>query len=139
MKSVLVIESDAATRGAICDLIQLEWPGFTIYSVENGEAGIILAQQHKPDLILIESDLPGISGYQTVSRLRQLAETSTTPLIAITSSNVIGNRPATELCSVCNAWLVKPFSGTRLIQILRPFTLHLAHMRRSNQYNGYLS
>lgn len=139
MNSVLVIEGDAATRGAICDLIQLEWPGFTIHSVDNGEAGILLAQQHKPDLILIESDLPGISGYQTVLRLRHMPETSTTPLIAITSSNVIGNKPATNMCAACNAWLVKPFSGQRLIQIIRPFTLHLAHMRRTNQYNGLLS
>lgn len=136
MNSILVIESDEATRGAVCDLLQLEWSHLSIYAADSGESGIRLAQQKRPDLILIGGELPEMSGYQTARTLRQMPETSLTPLIAVTSSTFDRNSLTTSLCSTCNAWLLKPFSAQRLIQIIRPFTLHLPQIKQD--HNGYL-
>lgn len=138
MNSILVIESDEAARGAMCELLQLEWPHLVVYAADSGELGLKLARQEQPDLILIECDLPGISGYQTARALRQTPETQLIPLIAITSSKYDESQLATSLCSTCNAWLIKPFSAQRLIQIIRPFTRHLSQIEQSYHYNSYL-
>ncbi|MCA9977620.1 MAG: response regulator, partial [Anaerolineales bacterium] len=132
----LIIESDEATRGAICDLLQLEWPYLSMYTADSGESGVRVAQQKRPDLILVGSDLPGMNGYQTARTLRQMPETTLTPLVAITSSTFDRSQLMASLCSTCNAWLLKPFSAQRLIQIIRPFALHLPNLKQG--HNSYL-
>jgi CheY-like chemotaxis protein len=60
--------------------------GFEFVDASSGEAGIEQAQAHNPDLILIDIDLPDMSGVDVVQQLRALPEFESTPLVAFTGN-----------------------------------------------------
>ncbi|MCP4423750.1 MAG: response regulator [Chloroflexi bacterium] len=113
MKTVVVIENNAGTRTALHNLLKLRWPHLTVFTAENGPEGLQLAHMKRPDLILLDGELPGLDGYQTAKVLRHLPETSAIPLIGLTTDH-----KATGLQTACDAFLVKPFSTDTLLNVI---------------------
>ena len=83
MSKILVIEDEARTRDMFRDCLEAE--GFQTLGAEDGLAGIGLARQHLPNLVLCDILIPKLDGYEVLSQLRQVAKTATIPFIFITA------------------------------------------------------
>ena len=120
---VLLIESDEATREALIELLQMEWPNMEFLLVENGEAGLALVAQQNVDLILFDLSQGGssLNTHETGAALRRTSISKQVPIIAIISTSIMGNGHVMSLSETFNAWLLKPFSADRLYQVVSPF------------------
>jgi CheY-like chemotaxis protein len=90
MKKVLVVEDDMNNMRLITKL--LENDGFSIIKAETGEEGVARAVADLPDIILMDIKLPGIDGLEATRRIRTSGCHSKTPIIAITSYAMAGDR-----------------------------------------------
>jgi CheY-like chemotaxis protein len=83
-KTVLLVEDNADNR--IIYATCLEAAGFRVIEAIRGEAGLELARQKTPDLVLMDLHLPGLSGVEAARTLRQDPATSTIPIVMITAT-----------------------------------------------------
>ena len=81
---ILIVEDNEKNRKLARDVLQFK--GYRTIEAETGEDGVALATQHKPDLILMDYQLPGIDGIEAFRRIRGDASTSHIPIIAVTAS-----------------------------------------------------
>jgi len=97
---------------------------FEVIEAEDGEAGLTAAAAHRPDLILMDIQLPGLDGYEATRRLKADATLHAIPVIAITSyasnSDVDKARAAG-----CDAFVSKPYSPRQLLAKVRSTWLRL--------------
>lgn len=82
-KNILIVEDDQFFR----DLLKkkLSSLGYNIIEAPNGEKGIELAKEKKPDLIILDLLLPNIDGFEVLSKVRTNSETSSTPVIIVSN------------------------------------------------------
>ena len=81
---ILVVEDDPASRKLMRDV--LEFKGYRSQEAETAEDGLRLVGEERPELILMDVQLPGMSGIDALKILRGAAETSDIPVIAVTAS-----------------------------------------------------
>ena len=103
--TILYIEDDFQNRVLVRRI--LEASGFTIIETENGKTGLQIAQDRKPDLILMDINLPEIDGYEVTSRLKQIDALAQVPIIAMTANVMKGDREKT-LAAGCDGYIQKP-------------------------------
>jgi len=84
MSVILIVEDNEKNMKLVRDVLQAK--GYATIEATTGEDGIRLAAEHKPDLILMDIQLPGINGIEALRALRANAETATIPAIAVTAS-----------------------------------------------------
>jgi two-component system, cell cycle response regulator DivK len=118
-KKVLVVEDNELSLRLLIEI--LEYEGYAVLSTELGEAAIELVRQHRPDLILMDIQLPGISGMETAQRLKGNAQTRTIPIIAITAFAMSGDEKKI-LASGCDAYISKPFRVAELLTLVERWT-----------------
>lgn len=94
----------------------LESCGYEMYGAVNGLDGVSMAEDLKPDMVLIDINLPDIDGYEVARRIRasQEADLHSVPLIAITA-NVLAGDAEKSLAAGCDAYLPKPVNVRELI------------------------
>jgi CheY-like chemotaxis protein len=88
--------------------------GFEVITAVNGNEAVDVAMTRKPDVIVMDLELPGISGYEAARRLRRMAETATIPLIAATGYSH-GNQLAEAQQAGFDVILVKPCDPGELV------------------------
>jgi two-component system cell cycle response regulator DivK len=81
----------------------------------DGEAGFVKALETRPDIILMDVNLPGIDGLEATRRIKAQAETSAIPVIALTSNAMMGDREK-ALAAGCDDFDTKPVDFDRLMQ-----------------------
>jgi CheY-like chemotaxis protein len=111
--SVLYIE-DNAINTILVERILRARPGVTFGSAPDGRSGLDRAARHRPDLVLLDLDLPDIGGEQVLAALRASADTRTIPVIVISGDT----DPALHrrvLASGAEIFLVKPYQITDLL------------------------
>ena len=81
---ILIVEDNEKNRKLMRDVLQFK--GYRTLEAETGEAGVALALEHKPDLILMDYQLPGIDGIEAFRRIRGDAATAHIPIVAVTAS-----------------------------------------------------
>ena len=81
---ILIVEDNEKNRKLVRDVLQFK--GYRTIEAETGEVAVTLAKQHKPDLILMDYQLPGIDGIETFRRVRGEASTAHIPIVAVTAS-----------------------------------------------------
>jgi signal transduction histidine kinase len=91
----------------------LEARGYALRICEDGPAGIALARESQPALILIDINIAGMDGYETTTRLRSLPHLRTTPIIAITADARPGTRER-ALTAGCDGFILKPIDPRML-------------------------
>ena len=84
MKKVLFIEDEASLQKAIGDALAAE--EFEVVPALDGEAGLRLAKDQKPDLILLDLIMPKMSGIDVLKRLKESGDTKDIPVIVLTNS-----------------------------------------------------
>lgn len=82
-KKILIIEDDKFLRELIVK--KLNEQGFTTLEAVDGEEGLKKSREEKPDLILLDLILPGIDGFEVLSRLKQDPETKSIPIIILSN------------------------------------------------------
>jgi two-component system cell cycle response regulator DivK len=117
-RCVLVIEDHEDNRRIVRDL--LTTVGYEILEAVTGEDGLALAAVHRPDLILMDLDLPGIDGYEAMRRIRSSPTLHRVPIIAVTSYALSGD-DTKAFAAGCDAYVAKPFSPRALLAKVREF------------------
>jgi two-component system cell cycle response regulator DivK len=115
-KTILYVEDNELNMKIVRDLLRRT--SYHLIEAVDGEAGIATALAERPDLILMDVQLPKISGIEAVRTLRQEPATAATPIIAITSFALSGDQQkATE--AGASAYLAKPYSPFQLLELIR--------------------
>jgi len=94
--------------------------GYELIEAADGAAGVALAQQEHPDLILMDIQLPEIDGYEATRRIRAIPELANVPIIAVTSYALSGDEAKTREAG-CDGYVAKPFSPRQLLAKVREF------------------
>ena len=117
-KRILVIEDTEDNRQIIRDL--LSSVGYELIEATDGVSGVALAQKERPDLILMDIQLPEIDGYEATRRIRAIPELAKVPIIAVTSYALSGDEAKTREAG-CDGYVAKPFSPRQLLAKVREF------------------
>jgi len=117
-KRILIIEDQEDNRTIMRDL--LTGAGFELIEAADGEEGVKLAQSERPDLILMDIQLPVIDGYEATRRIKAIVELKSIPIIAVTSYALSGDEAKTREAG-CNGYVAKPFSPRQLLAKVREF------------------
>ena len=107
MPKILLVEDNELNRDMLSRRLQRR--GFEIVTATDGEKGVALAASEKPDLILMDIQLPEISGLEVTRRLRGDARSRHIPIIAVTAF-AMGWHEGEALSSGCDAYISKPIS-----------------------------
>jgi len=118
-KTVLVVEDNELNLKLLNDL--LEYQGYTVIATRLGGPALELGRQYKPDLILMDIQLPDISGIEATQRLKHDEQTRTIPIIAVTAFAMSGDE-ARILASGCDAYLAKPFNVAEFLRLVGDWT-----------------
>jgi two-component system cell cycle response regulator DivK len=122
---ILVIEDQADNRQILRDL--LTSADFEVIEAEDGEAGLAAAAANRPDLILMDIQLPTIDGYEATRRLKADAVLHTIPVIAVTYA-LAGDDDKARAAG-CDAYIAKPYSPRQLLAKVREHLSASAPMR----------
>jgi two-component system cell cycle response regulator DivK len=117
-KRILIIEDQEDNRTILRDLLTAA--GYELIEAVDGEEGVKLAQQEKPDLILMDIQLPVIDGYEATRRIRVISDLKLTPIIAVTSYALSGDE-AKARAAGCDGYVTKPFSPRALLAKVREY------------------
>jgi len=117
-KRVLVIEDQEDNRRIMRDL--LTSAGYEMIEAVTGEEGLTLAEAQRPDLILMDIQLPGVDGYETTRRIKANPALHQIPVIAVTSYALSGD-DAKAMAAGCDAYVTKPFSPRALLATIREY------------------
>ncbi|MCK6603430.1 MAG: response regulator [Ignavibacteriaceae bacterium] len=116
MNRILVIEDEDSIRETITDILEAE--NYEVFSAENGAAGIDLAREVLPDLILCDVMMPGLSGFDVLAQLRKETPTEATPFIFLTArSEKESLREGMNLGA--DDYLTKPFTIEDLLAAIK--------------------
>lgn len=117
-KRILHIEDNPSNRKAVQHILRLTH--FELLEARNGQEGIETALDQVPDLILLDIQLPKVSGYDVARRLRSDSRTKEVPIIAVTSYALSGDEE-TALAMGCNDYLSKPYRPRVLLEHVKKF------------------
>lgn len=115
-KTILYVEDNELNRKIVRDL--LRHTSYRLIEALDGEAGVTLALEQRPDLILMDVQLPKISGFEATRRLRAEPATAGTPIVAITSFALSGDEQRAADAGA-SAYLAKPYSPFALLTLIR--------------------
>ncbi len=113
---ILVVEDQPDNRTILRDLLTAA--GFTVLEAEDGEDGIAMALAERPDLILMDIQMPLVDGYAATRRIKAAPGMATTPIIAVTSYALAGDEAKTRAAG-CDGYIAKPFSPRALLAEVR--------------------
>jgi two-component system, cell cycle response regulator DivK len=117
-KRILVIEDMEDNRRILRDL--LSNAGFALIEAVDGEKGIVAAAEHRPDLILMDIQLPIVDGYEATRKIKANPDLRHIPIIAVTSYALSGDE-AKAVAAGCDGYVAKPFSSRQVVAKIREF------------------
>ena len=117
-KRILIVEAQEDNRRILRDV--LSTVGYDLIEAFNGEDGVRLAQTERPDLILMDIQLPKMDGYEATQQIKSIAELKTVPIIAVTSYALSGDE-AKARAAGCDGYIAKPYSPRELLAKIRKY------------------
>jgi two-component system cell cycle response regulator DivK len=109
--TILYVEDNEVNMILVQRIMEAE--GYRVVGALDGPTGIELAKAERPDLILMDINLPEMDGFEVTSRLRAMEEFQTVPIIALTANVMKGDREKT-LQAGCTGYIEKPIDVDRL-------------------------
>src|SRR5216117_808079 len=117
-RRVLYVEDNEYNRKIVRQL--LSRTSYRLLEAMDGEEGVAMAQRELPDLILMDIQLPKLSGLDATRRLRTDPKTAAIPIIVITSFALSGDDEKAKDAGA-SAYMAKPYSPRELLQMIRKF------------------
>ncbi len=117
-KTVLVVEDNELNMKLFHDL--LEASGYNIVQTRNGLEAIDLAREHHPDLILMDIQLPEVSGLEVTKWIKEDDDLRTIPVIAVTAFAMKGDEERIRQGG-CEAYLSKPISVNTFLETVKSY------------------
>jgi len=117
-KTILVIEDHEDNRRIMRDLLTSN--GYEVIEAVTGEEGITAAETYRPNLILMDVQLPGMNGYEAAQRIKAKPDLQKVPIIVVTSYALSGE-DVKAFEAGCDAYVSKPFSPRKLLTKIREY------------------
>jgi len=115
-KCILVVEDQEDNRQILRDL--LTNGGFDMIEAENGRDAITAAEANRPDLILMDIQLPLLDGYEATRRIKSNPDLKSIPIIVVTSYALSGDEEKARSAG-CDDYVAKPYSPRQLLAKIR--------------------
>ncbi|HXH82245.1 MAG TPA: response regulator [Candidatus Tectomicrobia bacterium] len=116
--TILYVEDNEYNRKIVRQL--LSRTAYRLIEAGDGEEALAMARSARPDLVLMDVQLPKLSGLEATRALRRQTETANVPIIVVTSFALSGDdRKAME--AGASAYLAKPYSPRELLDLIRKF------------------
>ena len=115
---ILVVEDQEDNRQILRDL--LGNAGYELTEAENGEEAVAAVDRRRPDLILMDIQLPVMDGYEATRRIRTNPDLKSVPIIAVTSYALAGDEDK-ALAAGCDGYVTKPYSPRDLLAKVRTY------------------
>ena len=118
VKRVLIVEDNELNMKLFHDLLDAQ--GYETLQTREGLQALSLARQHRPDLILMDIQLPEISGLEVTKWLKEDDELSHIPVVAVTAFAMKGDEERIR-DGGCAAYIAKPISVPRFIETIKSY------------------
>lgn len=125
-RKILVVEDDEQIRKFMCYILKNE--EFTVMEAETGEEALVLIEEEKADMVLLDLGLPGIDGMEVLEKVRKQSEM---PIIIISARDQDCEKAA-ALDMGADDYLTKPFSATELMARIRVGFRHYYRVSKSS-------
>jgi CheY-like chemotaxis protein len=111
-KLVVYVEDNPANFALVCKLLEVTG-NYEVLRAEDGETGLTLIKERHPDVVLLDLDLPGITGIEVARRLKGDASTASIPILVVTAS-VMKREYNSALEAGADVFIEKPFDIAQL-------------------------
>jgi signal transduction histidine kinase/DNA-binding response OmpR family regulator len=112
--SILVVDDDAGVRSVVTE--QLRRHGYSVLETDRGEHAIAIAQTQHVEAILLDLYMPGLTGWQTLERLKSHPSTSDIPVVVLSVlSPAVHSTDVPQLIGSAQGWVQKPFNESLLL------------------------
>lgn len=118
MKTVLIIEDNDNNMYMMRFIV--DKLGHSVLEARDGAEGVALAREKKPDLILMDIQLPVMDGYAATRRIREDKDLAAVPIIAVTSYAMVGDREK-ALTAGCTDYVEKPIDPAAFIKVMEKY------------------
>ena len=127
MSKVLIAEDNPVNRELLREL--LETRGYSVIEASDGQEALMRIEESRPDLLLLDLDMPVLDGFATVCRIREDPSLATLPVLAVTAYAMHGDHERV-MASGFDGYLSKPIQSSVLFKELERFL-----GKHSNQQN----
>jgi len=117
-KTILIIEDDVLNMKLLRSILRIK--NFTVLEAENAEVGIQLARDNKPDLILMDIQLPGMDGFEATKVILNDGELKNTPIIAVSSLAMESDKECAFTAGIKD-YITKPINKKNLINTIHKY------------------
>ena len=117
MKKILIVEDNELNLDLLTQLLEDD---YELLTTDNGAAGVEMAQQERPDLILMDMSLPVMDGWEATRRLKADGNVKHIPVIALTA-HAMSTDEEKALAAGCDGYLAKPLDEDLLFEKLDQF------------------
>ena len=124
MPRILIVEDNEENRDALSRRLQRR--GFEVLMAPDGKAGVLMAQEDKPDLILMDMNMPEIDGWEATRQIKASSQTQSVPVIALTAHAMSGDRER-ALEAGCTDYHTKPVEFAKLLAQIESILQGSAH------------
>ena len=117
-RTVVYVEDNPSNIAFMLDLFE-EWPEVELLTAVNAELGLELIRSRQPQAVIMDINLPGMSGVEAVKRLRAWPETREIPVIGLSAAALVGDTLRAKDAGFVR-YLTKPVKIQELMQVLEP-------------------
>jgi two-component system cell cycle response regulator DivK len=115
-KKILVVEDTEDNRQILRDLLGMA--GYEMVEAHDGAQGVAMAAEHRPDLILMDIQMPVLDGYEATRRIKADPALAAIPIVAVTSYALSGDEQKARDAG-CNDYIAKPYSPRQMLAKVR--------------------
>ena len=122
-KRILVIEDQEDLRGVLRDLFTSS--GYIVIEAVDGAAGVARAKSDRPDIILMDIQMPIIDGYEATRQIKSDPDLTSIPIVAVSSFAMKGDEEKARAAG-CDEYVTKPYSPIQLLRMVRGYLVNKA-------------
>jgi len=117
-KTILIVEDNELNMKLWNDILEAQ--GYTLFKTALGLEAVRIASDNQPDLVLLDIQLPDISGFEVARRLKADVSTQSIPILAVTAFAMRGDRERV-LESGCDGYIAKPVNIVELLRTIETY------------------